>query len=76
MKQLLGLCGNVAASLVFAALFASVTFASYSFFEAIRGFDVEEKHQPRVQRPPPDCDHLYNVDRHREWAECMGVGYK
>lgn len=25
---------------------------------------------------PPDCGHLYNVDRHAEWADCMGVGYK
>ncbi len=21
------------------------------------------------------CSHLYNVGRHRDWAECMGVGY-
>lgn len=24
---------------------------------------------------PPKCEHLYNVARHKEWAECMGVGY-
>lgn len=22
------------------------------------------------------CNSLYNIDRHQEWAECMGVGYK
>lgn len=34
--------------------------------------------RPRFQGSPPapQCAHLYNVDRHREWAECMGVGYK
>ncbi len=26
--------------------------------------------------PVPDCWHLYNNGNHREWAECMGVGYK
>lgn len=33
---------------------------------------------PSVVKPgaTPRCAHLYNVDRHREWAECMGVGYK
>ena len=26
--------------------------------------------------PPPDCGHLYNhPGKHREWSECMGVGY-
>jgi len=24
---------------------------------------------------PQQCAHLYNVDRHREWANCIGVGY-
>ena len=22
------------------------------------------------------CAHLYNVDKHEAWAECMGVGYQ
>ncbi len=22
------------------------------------------------------CRHLYDVGKHEEWAECMGVGYK
>ena len=25
--------------------------------------------------PPPDCAHLYNVSKHKEWASCMGVRY-
>ena len=25
--------------------------------------------------PFPDCWHLYNNGNHREWADCMGVGY-
>ncbi|MEE8481709.1 MAG: hypothetical protein V3S12_00015 [Acidiferrobacterales bacterium] len=24
---------------------------------------------------PPDCSHLYNVDKHKQWASCMGVAY-
>lgn len=44
--------------------------------------------EPREPEPVPDmqtterlhlaekCKHLYNVDRHREWADCVGVGYK
>jgi len=24
----------------------------------------------------PDCSHLYNNDRSREWAACMGVPYR
>jgi len=24
---------------------------------------------------PQQCHHLYNVGRHREWADCIGVGY-
>lgn len=25
---------------------------------------------------PEMCSPLYNVGKHREWAECMGVGYR
>ena len=25
---------------------------------------------------PTECRHLYNVGKHKEWSECMGVGYK
>ena len=25
---------------------------------------------------PPDCGHLYNVGKHNEWFDCMGVGLK
>ena len=28
-----------------------------------------------VDKRPRMCDNLYNVGKHREWAECMGVGY-
>ncbi len=24
----------------------------------------------------PKCAHLYNVGKHKEWADCMGVGYE
>ena len=32
----------------------------------------------RVEVPatiPQQCAHLYNVGRHEEWCECIGVGY-
>lgn len=25
---------------------------------------------------PEKCSPLYNVDKHREWATCMGVAYR
>jgi len=31
--------------------------------------------RPQFGSYPPDCGHLYDVDKHREWADCMGVGY-
>lgn len=35
--------------------------------------------KPQIERTlslPEQCAHLYNVGRHKEWADCMGVGYK
>lgn len=34
--------------------------------------DIKVSPPSRVQV----CAHLQNTNRHREWAECMGVGYK
>ena len=31
--------------------------------------------RPPRQTLPQKCAPLYNVGRHKEWAECMGVGY-
>ena len=35
----------------------------------------EKVHTPRSQygTTPPSCGHLYNVDKSREWAHCVGV---
>lgn len=45
---------------------------------------IYHKEQPEIThtpRPefgtlPPDCGHLYNVDKHKEWAACIGVDYR
>lgn len=26
--------------------------------------------------PLRDCGHLYDINKHKAWAECMGVGYE
>ncbi len=36
---------------------------------------TEAPPRPEFGTFPPDCGHLYNVDEHKEWAACMGVGY-
>ena len=28
-----------------------------------------------VDKRPQLCDNMYNVGKHQEWSECMGVGY-
>ena len=48
---------------------------SHSFTDKFsHGVKLEYKLTPREL--PQVCKHLYNVGRHSEWAECMGVGYK
>jgi hypothetical protein len=36
---------------------------------------VQEMPTPATHHLPSQCAHLYNVNRHEEWAECIGVGY-
>ena len=31
--------------------------------------------RPEFGTYPPDCGHLYDVNKHREWASCIGVGH-
>ena len=42
------------------------------------GCEEQSKHVPRPEfgTVPPDCGHLYNVGKHKDWADCMGVGFK
>jgi len=35
----------------------------------------EPRERPAFGSAPPDCGDLYNVGKHQEWAQCMGVGY-
>ena len=38
--------------------------------------EIKVEHTYMALPPPPDCDRFYNNGHHREWADCMGVGYK
>lgn len=45
--------------------------------------EIEYQKKQRVMRldnpgvpPPPECSQWYNNGHSKEWAECMGVGYK
>ncbi len=37
---------------------------------------TESRGKARPPSLPQKCSHLYNVGRHHEWADCMGVGYR
>ena len=64
------------ASVIITALLITVLYFAIAItgFEKSKGAEVAPK-APRPSRPQL-CHDLYNVDRHKEWAECMGVGYK
>ncbi len=65
------------ASVITAALCLTVLYFAVSMWavETAKGDELPEA--PRYMNLPsaPDCWHLYNKDKHREWASCMGVGY-
>ena len=63
-------------SVIIAALLITVVY----FAIAITGFERSKTayaapEAPRLTKPQL-CSHLYNTGKHREWARCMGVGYK
>ena len=66
-----------------ASIMVALVYSGATMVETMQLHSVGKSlaHDPAPLRPQfgtrePDCGHLYNVGRHREWAECMGVGYK
>ena len=58
----------------------ALLFASAEIIDAIRPASQPCEPTPELTlRPqfgtyPPDCGHLYNTGRSKEWQECMGIG--
>jgi len=57
---------------------ALILYCLVVFFKAIMPVDAEsvQVSNVRPQSKLAKCEHLYNVRRHSDWADCMGVGYR
>lgn len=61
-------------SVITAALCLFVLYFAVAIWavEEAKGDELPEARTSIVR----DCAYLYNKDKHREWAACMGVGYE
>jgi hypothetical protein len=73
---MIGLEGSyhVALPLLAVSVCASIVAIVFGAVIPQQTLDQGESRHP-VDNRPTICYHLYNVGKHSEWAECMGVGY-
>ena len=78
MRRLLRASRELIATFEFAVASGLALLWLLFHFIAFLGEQAEREHTPQSEfgTTPPDCGHLYNVGKHNEWFDCMGVGLK
>ncbi len=74
-SKILTKCQKCIALAMVAVWFVSVSAVIIGAIKVQARLSTISAPRPEFGTYPPDCGHLYNVDKHKEWAACMGVGY-
>ena len=59
-------------AVVCAAIFAGILIATVYAVTRPESYTTPA---PQFGTTSPNCGYLYNVSKHKEWADCMGVDY-
>ena len=59
-----------------AVFFGCIAALIFGMYLGLASVEVQRIPEPPVPSRAQQCMHLYDVEKSREWAECMGVPYR